>query len=560
MNNQPAGIYIRVSSRIQETDGASLGTQEQSCQRFAQEQGFDLLADQQYREIHTGTELWERPELTRLRAAMARGQFRHLICHSIDRLSRDPVHLGVILLDADRYGVQVHFVTERLDDSAEGQLIQYVRGYAAKIEHEKIRERTMRGRRARAESGRLMPGATALYGYHWRDELKTAYDPDPICSRIVQRIYGEYLDGYSLRQIAARLTDDRIPTPRGNQGWDLTMVRRILRHRGYSGRAYAMGFRKQPGKTIDFDPAAAIELPVGTIPPLVSIAQWEQAQARLEQNRHGATVTARVPMGAVLLRGAITCGLCGSAMAPECSSYRPKNAPDDYQLPYQYRCRDSAAGFSGSGCRRCSIRAGIIDAAAWDRALYIVSQPQIIAAQLERMRADDSIQRDLASVDAAMRQLAKQRTNLAAVAAQLDDPDDAAPLLEQLKQAGERSRQLTAEREQIAARQANWEQSQALLGEFSRWGQHIAANAAELSFADRQRLVRLLGIRAVVYRGDAAERFIIHSEFDLALVAGERFDSGESLLTSSGYPRFAKIPQIVAFQFPASMIQGVAAA
>src|SRR5205823_14330920 len=124
--------------------------------------------------VHTGVELWERRELTRLREAIRHGEIEILIVYAIDRLARDPVHLGVILTEAEHHKVTVEFVTEPLDNSPEGQLIRFVRGYAAKVEHEKIKERTMRGTRARVERG--LPTATGRrprYGYVWRDSQKS---------------------------------------------------------------------------------------------------------------------------------------------------------------------------------------------------------------------------------------------------------------------------------------------------------------------------------------------------------------------------------------------------
>ena len=157
-----AAIYTRVSSEQQEQDGTSLDTQLAACREYAAKQGYEVVAE--YREVFTGVNLWDRRELTALRESMRRGEVDVVIAYAIDRLSRDPVHLGVILSEADHYGAAVEFVTEPLDNSPEGQLIRFVRGYAAKVEHEKFRERAMRGRRARAEAGKLIHGPRPLYG------------------------------------------------------------------------------------------------------------------------------------------------------------------------------------------------------------------------------------------------------------------------------------------------------------------------------------------------------------------------------------------------------------
>src|SRR5919199_1554104 len=169
-----AAIYVRVSTVGQGEDGTSLGTQEARCLAHAPACNGAVDDTHIFREVHTGTELWERPQLQRLREAIRRREIDVVVCYAIDRLSRDPVHLGVILTEAEHAGVDVVFVTEPLDNSPEGQLIRFVRGYAAKVEHEKIRERSIRGRRTRVENGRPLPGQRPRYGYRWRDESKAA--------------------------------------------------------------------------------------------------------------------------------------------------------------------------------------------------------------------------------------------------------------------------------------------------------------------------------------------------------------------------------------------------
>src|SRR5262249_16372920 len=147
-------------------------------------------------------------------------------------------HLGVIISEADHHGVAVAFVTEPLDDSPEGELIRFVRGYAAKIEHAKIRERTMRGRIARIASGKPPVGPRPPYGYQWRDDrdsdgkpIKLALAEHPETGWVVRRIFAEIAAGSSARAVARRLTADGVPTPTGrSRVWGQTTVASILRH------------------------------------------------------------------------------------------------------------------------------------------------------------------------------------------------------------------------------------------------------------------------------------------------------------------------------------------
>jgi hypothetical protein len=62
---------------------------------------------------------------------------------------RPPPATAVEAYVGARYG------TEDIDNSELGKLISYIRGDASKLEAEKIRERTMRGKKARAIEGFL---------------------------------------------------------------------------------------------------------------------------------------------------------------------------------------------------------------------------------------------------------------------------------------------------------------------------------------------------------------------------------------------------------------------
>src|SRR5215207_7428045 len=128
---QSAAVYIRVSSAKQE-DGYSPDIQERDCRRYADANGLAVV--DVYREVHTGVELWERPELTRLREEIQRGTYEHVVFHALDRFSRDPVHQQIVMMEAAYHGVTAHSAVETLDHSDTGKLIQYIHGWKAKQE------------------------------------------------------------------------------------------------------------------------------------------------------------------------------------------------------------------------------------------------------------------------------------------------------------------------------------------------------------------------------------------------------------------------------------------
>jgi len=142
-----------VSTRQQAEDGSSLDSQEVACRRLAASQGFTVT--QVFKEDFPGTEL-ARPLLDQLRAASV-GTYAAVYCYATDRLSRSPVHWRSSLRNARsaRCARVRHGAAGLI---AEGQLLTFVRGWAAQLEREKIKDRTVRGKAARMASGRLPQG------------------------------------------------------------------------------------------------------------------------------------------------------------------------------------------------------------------------------------------------------------------------------------------------------------------------------------------------------------------------------------------------------------------
>jgi site-specific DNA recombinase len=160
-----AAVYCRVSTDSQEREGTSLQTQLDACLKRCTEKGYDVV--HQFVETYSGLTL-ERPRLTELRDLVRDHKIDVVIIYCLDRLSRDPTHGVIITEELEKCNVVLEAVAESVDNSELGKLISYIRGFASKLEAEKIRERTMRGKRARAKEGR-MPGGSGsrIYGYDY---------------------------------------------------------------------------------------------------------------------------------------------------------------------------------------------------------------------------------------------------------------------------------------------------------------------------------------------------------------------------------------------------------
>src|SRR5215208_3440551 len=148
-----AHIYCRVSSQGQE-DGYSLDTQEQACRTWCAERG--LVVASVTREVWSGGDR-HRPELDALLDRLAPGET--LLCYALDRLSRSQVDTAILVDRIESAGASLALVTEDFEKSATGTFLRGAKAFAAELEREKIAERTGRGRRARAESGKAITGS-----------------------------------------------------------------------------------------------------------------------------------------------------------------------------------------------------------------------------------------------------------------------------------------------------------------------------------------------------------------------------------------------------------------
>jgi site-specific DNA recombinase len=498
-----AAIYIRVSSARQE-DGSSLETQEQGCRQYAEEHGYQVAGV--YREVFTGVELWERPQLTALRDAVRRRDVGAVAAYAIDRLARDPVHLGVVLSEAENAGVDVLFVTEPLDGSPEGQLIRFVRGYAAKIEHMKIVERTQRGKRARAESGKLLAGNKALYGYQWASADKGAYTVDALTAPIVERIFRDALAGKTLRRIAAELTAASIPSPRRTALWDQSTVQRILRNSMYVGIAAAFRLkydkpskeRKREGVRYHITERPSedqIALPAGTVPAIIDADTFAAVQEKLVLNQQWASRSSRYPEVALLRAGFVRCGHCGGAMRVA-----------QQRGGFRYAC--IKGGRHTERCTGHGITAGILDTAVWDAVVEVLSDPAIIERELENLNAKGADAKSLDAIDRKIAEIERRRANAArGYAALADDEATAAPLLTELRALAAQIKQLREDRDAQQSQDDQRRYARKQLKNVQEWLGTVASRLDSLDYHQRRQALYALNVQATVYRSGHVPRY-----------------------------------------------------
>ncbi len=498
-----AAIYCRVSSAGQE-DNSSLGTQEAACRAYAAERGWVVV--EVYRDVHTGAELFERPQLGRLRETTRAGTVDVVLAHALDRVSRSQAHLGFLLSEWDHLGARLELVTEELAETPEGRLLQSVRGFVAEMERLKIAERTQRGIRARVAAGKPLAGWKAPYGYQWADPDKTRLVVDPETAPVVRRIVSQMAGGTSLRGIASGLAADGIPSPTGRHHWSVSTITELVANPTYVGerRAFRERVDKVRGRGWVVSPRPDLEqviLPAGIAPPLISRDEQAVALARLARNKGESSRRNKDPEATLLRAGFARCGYCGCAMRVNHRRHGPV-----------YLCNDP---YGRRGCPKHTVAAHLLDGTAWDRVETVLRSPEIIAAEVERLRASGSpAGDDLTAVDVRLTAIEARRQRVARAVVALEDEEAAEPLLAELGALATQKRVLDAERMSLATVQAGWEADQKRLGDLKAWCERVAGNLQVLGYADKRDALTALGVEVHVWRADHTPRWQITMQID----------------------------------------------
>ncbi len=302
-----AAIYCRVSTDDQEREGTSLKTQMKACLDYCHEKGYEI--SQRFSEAYSGLTL-DRPKLRELQGLIRAGNIDVIVIYCLDRISRDPTHGVILTQEFEKLGIALESVTEDISNSELGKLISYIRGFASKLEAEKIRERTMRGKMAHIENGRLPQGTgIGVYGYKWDKSAgrRTIIDHE---AETVRKIFNMAIIGTSINRIAITLNESDNKTKSGSL-WHRQTVKRVLNNRNYIGKTY-FGQTKRISKTkVEAQPEESWILLPDITPPIITDEIFNQTQEALKSARQARPLK---PNSSYLLTGFIRCSKCGSTL------------------------------------------------------------------------------------------------------------------------------------------------------------------------------------------------------------------------------------------------------
>lgn len=367
-----AAIYARVSTEDQEREGTSLGSQMEACLNKARGLGYETPQELTFTETFSGLTL-DRPCLAELRRKARNRDIEAVIVHTPDRLSRVGEDILSLAKELRMDGVKLLFVKEQWEDTLNGKLVGFMLGWASEFEAAQIRERTIRGKLAKAKQGK-QPGGRAAYGYKLRDGEHEINEKE---AEVVRMVF-DWLarDGMTLRAIQLRLNRLGIPTKEGKSWWQRATLFRIVRDPIYIGKWYYNKRMEAPAKTkkgatVQVLKAREQWIPV-EVPATIPEQTFEAAQRQLGRNRE---LCKRNTKREYLLTGLLVCGKCGFNLNARTVNGR-----------VYYCCNSKLGTVTPNICPSKYVQGSKLEGVVWDTIAKLLAQPELIAQQLQNRK------------------------------------------------------------------------------------------------------------------------------------------------------------------------------
>jgi len=221
-----AVLYARVSTEEQVRSGYSLAQQLEALRQYAAREGYEVL-EEVVDPGQSGASL-ARPGMDRMRDLVAVGGISVILAQDRDRFAREPAYHYLLKKEFEEYGTKLRSLSDRGDDSPEGQLTDDVLDVMAKFERAKTAERTRRGKLQKAQEGKIVAGPTPNYGFRY-NASRDGYEVEEEEMAIVRRSFWMIgTAGISLHGAARTFEREGVSTPGGQRYWNKVIVKRWL--------------------------------------------------------------------------------------------------------------------------------------------------------------------------------------------------------------------------------------------------------------------------------------------------------------------------------------------
>ena len=297
----PTGVYIRVSTEDQATEGFSINAQKEKLTKYAEINDWQIL-DYYIDDGISGKNIKDRPEITRMLNDIKKRKIKNVLVYKLDRLTRSLLNLMELINLFETYDCSLNSHTEKLDTSnAVGRMFVKILGTFAEFERENLAERVSFGYEQKTKEGNYT-NTNGVYGYDYIagvGELKVNERE----ALLVNKIYDLYLSNNSMLSISKMLNDEGVPTKRGGK-WAQSTIRSILTNPLYIGKVrYGVG-SKNKHKAFVVDNVK--HLPIVNVKKYDNVQKLMKKRSELKARRYSSNDTYYFHV--------LKCGCCGGKM------------------------------------------------------------------------------------------------------------------------------------------------------------------------------------------------------------------------------------------------------
>lgn len=148
-----AVLYCRVST-VEQTQNLSLATQEQACRAYCTHHGYDI--DQVFIDAGESAKTTGRPDFQRMleHCRQRKGRLHAVVVYSLTRFSRNTADHHAIATLLRGFGIALRSVTEPIDDSPSGRLMEGILASFSQFDNDARSQRVTAGMQAAIDRGR----------------------------------------------------------------------------------------------------------------------------------------------------------------------------------------------------------------------------------------------------------------------------------------------------------------------------------------------------------------------------------------------------------------------
>ena len=264
----------------------------------------------------SGTNTKKREEFNRMISECMEGHIDMIITKSISRFARNTLDCLRYIRQLKEKNIPVFFEKENINTmDSKGEVLLTIMASLAQQESESLSKNVKMGMQFRFQNGEVQVNHNRFMGYTKDEDGHLIIEPAE--AEIVKRIYREYLQGASLKQIGDGLMDDGILTAAGKAKWRPESVKKILKNEKYIGDAllqktYTVDvLTKKRVKNNGIVPQYYVENSHEPIIPRDLYMQVQEEMLRRANLHSGAKRKKRVYSSKYALSSIVYCSKCG---------------------------------------------------------------------------------------------------------------------------------------------------------------------------------------------------------------------------------------------------------